>query len=463
MKKILALLLICTLASPAFSQDGALAEENPGDSVGFKDVLISAGDVLLVNMIFNCSSRIVLDEEYSKTTLDTMAENFRSRWVWDDDGFFMNQFGHPYQGSLYFESGRSNGLNFWQSLAVAAGGSFLWEEVGETTRPSVNDIITTPVCGAVVGEAFHRLFIDANALCPALAWLVNPLAALNSAYRGRTLSVSGRTEEIDLIFHGGLESSTAYFSDIFGTDEFRRFGGGTEIRIQYGLPEAHSTAEPFDLFTMEADVMVTRGFYSAEVCIDGFLWSRGLFFDESSGTLGLNLMYDVKKSSAVAFSDAAVGVKYVGARTLFDGGLQKLAFSAQLDGIFMGTRTLYYLYEDSKIDFITSNPVRSYDFGYGALVKAGISLGGGRWGTLFAEGEASLAFPYPHSELDEAKAKRHLMAGFRTGYEHKIGSFFSLGIRDRLIFKTDFFDSEPNTRHVLNSAQVYAKVSFSRE
>ena len=55
------------------------------------------------------------------------------------------------------------------------------------------------------------------------------------------------------------------------------------------------------------------------------------------------------------------------------------------------------------------------------------------------------------------------MAGFRTGYEHKIGSFFSLGIRDRLIFKTDFFDSEPNTRHVLNSAQVYAKVSFSRE
>ena len=50
-----------------------------------------------------------------------------SKWVIDDDQFSVNQFLHPYSGTVYYGLARSAGLNFWESLAYAGAGSFLWE------------------------------------------------------------------------------------------------------------------------------------------------------------------------------------------------------------------------------------------------------------------------------------------------------------------------------------------------
>ena len=48
-------------------------------------------------------------------------------WVWDLDDFVVNQIGHPYQGNNYYNSGRANGLSFYESAAIAAFGSATWE------------------------------------------------------------------------------------------------------------------------------------------------------------------------------------------------------------------------------------------------------------------------------------------------------------------------------------------------
>ena len=50
-------------------------------------------------------------------------DNMENGWVWDLDDFTVNQIGHPYQGNNYFNSGRANGLNFYESAAIAAFGS----------------------------------------------------------------------------------------------------------------------------------------------------------------------------------------------------------------------------------------------------------------------------------------------------------------------------------------------------
>jgi len=50
---------------------------------------------------------------------------------------------HPYQGGTYFRAGRSNGLDFWESVPLTFLGSAEWEFFGETTKPSLNDFYNT--------------------------------------------------------------------------------------------------------------------------------------------------------------------------------------------------------------------------------------------------------------------------------------------------------------------------------
>jgi hypothetical protein len=80
-------------------------------------------------------------------------------WVWDLDDFVVNQIGHPYQGSNYYNAGRANGLSFYESAAMAAFGSATWEFFGETNKASLNDYINTTLGGIAIGEALHRVAV----------------------------------------------------------------------------------------------------------------------------------------------------------------------------------------------------------------------------------------------------------------------------------------------------------------
>src|SRR6185295_261555 len=73
------------------------------------------------------------------------------------DPFAVNQFLHPYQGSMYQGFARSAGLGFWESFAYTFLGSALWEEAGEHTTPSVNDQIASGIAGSFLGEPLFRI------------------------------------------------------------------------------------------------------------------------------------------------------------------------------------------------------------------------------------------------------------------------------------------------------------------
>ena len=448
---------------PQSEPESESKSETVQETFDVRDIVIATGDVFLINMTFNNVARIILQEEYAQTTLDTMKENLHREWCWDKDGFFMNQFGHPYQGALYFNAGRSNGLNFWQSFLVTAGGSLYWEEFGETTFPAVNDFITTPICGSLLGETLHRLYVDVNEIFPPLAWLISPMDAINSMCKGKKMKVSGRIEEVDFTFQGGCEYSDVDFSDQLESEARTKASGGGGIFVQYGNPDAHTTKEAFDLFTGNLD-LASDFYYKIDYCIDGYLYSHALYFEESEGTLGVNLIYEGQKSSINAFSNAAVGVKYNGVTPLFDTDV-KFRYFAQIDGIFLGTRSLYRMLKDIRLrrdyEDIT-NPPRSYNFGGGALFKTRFSLSGKKFGKLYGEGEVDFLVPYIYSKLEDSKATKHFMAQAKLGYEHKISKHFTLGLSDRIIYKADWFENEPDTVHVLNSAQLYTKIVFSR-
>jgi hypothetical protein len=90
-------------------------------------------------------------------SLDSIRRNLHSSWTVDHDPFRVNQLGHAYQGSVYYDLARSNGFNFWESFGFAFAGSAIWEIAAETTPPSKNDQITTSIGGTFLGESLFRM------------------------------------------------------------------------------------------------------------------------------------------------------------------------------------------------------------------------------------------------------------------------------------------------------------------
>ena len=154
--------------------------------------------------------RYVQKGHYAYINWNTIKANFKHGFEWDNDHLNTNMFAHPYNGSLYFNAGRSNGYNFWQSELFAIGGSAMWEMFMECEYPSTNDIIATPVGGAAIGEVLYRtsdLILDDRTTGgrrfgrELAAFLVSPM-------RGFTRIVTGRAVGTPPHFRKAFRDST---------------------------------------------------------------------------------------------------------------------------------------------------------------------------------------------------------------------------------------------------------------
>jgi hypothetical protein len=185
-KVIIAVLLVSTgisVSNQAFAQEGgvpdsvksdkALLTEKPEETTKTlnwetgtgKSYLIPAMEIPAFLLLLNGYDRLAYSnsvEPDGKKTYDSNLSTFwdhvvHEQWGVDEDAFAMNQFAHPYQGSMYHGFARSAGLNYWESLLYDNVGSFLWETGGETTNPSVNDQIASGIGGSFFGEALFRM------------------------------------------------------------------------------------------------------------------------------------------------------------------------------------------------------------------------------------------------------------------------------------------------------------------
>ncbi len=97
------------------------------------------------------------EDNWANVSLETWWRNISYGWEYDGDAFLTNYFAHPYHGNTYYNAGRVNGYSFWESSVWAFAGSAFWEFFGETTRPSINDLINTSLNGINLGEMLFRL------------------------------------------------------------------------------------------------------------------------------------------------------------------------------------------------------------------------------------------------------------------------------------------------------------------
>ena len=132
-------------------------------------------------------------KNWANVSSETWWRNISDGFEYDGDNFPTNNFAHPYHGALFFNAGRTNGYNFWESTAFSLSGSALWEFFGETYRPAFNDWIYTGVGGANLGEIIYRLsamVTDNTASGSDRVWseifgsLINPVRGFNRAISG---------------------------------------------------------------------------------------------------------------------------------------------------------------------------------------------------------------------------------------------------------------------------------------
>ena len=118
---------------------------------------LAIGELLVDVTIASAQNEYFHDSNFVQVSPRTWWRNFDRGFEFDNNKFDTNNFYHPWNGALFFSTGRSTGIGFWGSSSLAAVGSLLWECCGETLKPSANDMIATAMGGAAMGEMIHRL------------------------------------------------------------------------------------------------------------------------------------------------------------------------------------------------------------------------------------------------------------------------------------------------------------------
>lgn len=116
---------------------------------------------------------------------------------WDGDNPIFNYILHPYGGAAYFMSARSQGFNFWESAIYGfCISTFFWEYGIEAFMeiPSIQDMIITPIAGALIGECFYKvkrkivsngyILCGSNLLGNIVAFLVDPVNEFVGLFAG---------------------------------------------------------------------------------------------------------------------------------------------------------------------------------------------------------------------------------------------------------------------------------------
>lgn len=229
-----------------------------------KRVAMAFLETMGINVLVNVLNQTLSQQrDVFRVTPDTWTDNLREGWAWDDNKFRTNQIEHPYHGSTYFNAGRSNGLDFWESASMATVGSLTWEYFGETTRPSLNDFINTTVGGIALGEMFHRsasLVRDNRAAGRGRFWremggfAIDPVGGFNRLIRGE----GGRSGPNPRLHHipnvrtmlrVGLQEREIQPN---GSSKLET-AGYAEFRMIYGDPIESPLRRPYDVFRLRVE------------------------------------------------------------------------------------------------------------------------------------------------------------------------------------------------------------------
>jgi hypothetical protein len=306
------LLLACCAASAQQTEPAAApaepaaasAEPTPAPAAPAapaKSYVLPALEIIGFDFLLNRYNHHFSGSEDYNVTMGSIRRNLRGPWVVDNDPFSVNQFAHPYQGSMYHGAGRATGLSYWESAALTFAGSALWEIAGEKTPPSRNDQIASGIAGSFLGEPLFRmahLALKSGGSVPPILreWVaaaISPPVGFNRLAFGTRFD--GAFSDHDPAYYGRVHMGYTHVTqhDFDTSTSFKSNMAQVDFAIDYGLPgqPGYTYTRPFDYFNLQALFSSANGVEN--------LTTRGLLYgtdyavgDNARGIWGLYGGYD---------------------------------------------------------------------------------------------------------------------------------------------------------------------------
>lgn len=246
----------------------------------------------------------------------------------------------------------------------------MWEYFMENERPSYNDIVNTPVSGAILGEISFRvsnLIIDESSsgleriVREFTSTLINPMQGLNRMIRGEMWKsgIKNKKSDFNLTISSGAHN--VFFGGKIKDSRFYLSLGGD---LSYGDPlKTQDHKKPFDYFNVHTELHIAENDNIVGISASGVLWdSKFKMFVNSNEVIGIYKEIDIHINTVYKLSATSVSSQIISRIPISNSFLLQnyLGVSAILMG---GTNSQY-----------SSTEGKDYNIGPGASAKIGSKL-----------------------------------------------------------------------------------------
>jgi len=438
--------------------------------------LIASGYCFISNTLLMYFNMLTSGANWTTPTPRRVRENLRgpSNWKWEiEDGFIVNQVGHPFQGSIYFNAGRANGFGFYESLFFTTFGSLTWEIFHEGLASSINDMLTTIPSGLSLGEVLFRLYVQGHAAgVPApLLFIFNPAAGLHRLVTG------WEPPEVERNFY----DFRASFGGGFGSVDYRAAGpmvngrrdvfsdrmpfADVGLRVIYGDPFTQNTWVPFRNFELHtsfgSNFSVGSDVFHTDIRIftDGYLLSFAPFHTETSAlSTGLSLFMDVAAVAGLGGQrggdEQPGGLYQSGTINMYSNAIGWSAKYRHLFSPSVGLRTRahagFMFFGSSNYFHPTNRQNERNNFGYGLALRHLSSLELGRRSRIDANNFLYFMWSYPFIWADDRiiePSQGFVWWQFHDfSFSHLVSPRVALGTTFSLATERGSFGDFPSTR-----------------
>jgi len=429
--------------------DSSKAAEPPG-----KRTSTAIAETIVFNFFVWWFDQYVNNAEYSYISLETMEENLAHWFEWDPDGFIANFFGHPIQGCFYFNAGRDNGMNFWESSLLTFGGGLMWELGFERQHACTSDLIITATGGVFVGEAMYRassLVLDNSARGIERVWreiaagFIDPMRVVNRLIFGEATRTLPSASRVRAPFDGELLLGGSAISE---SAELTRNKTSALLNFDfvYGEPFKENEGEsrkPYDYFALESNLRFTRSWTYIEIEGYGLITGKELVSRTSQNHLiGIFQDHNFIHNEAIEFCGTSVCGGTISRFQLAPAA--RLTTTLQLGWVMLSATGNPY------VDIVD----RHYNYGTGWMARADATLDLHKLGFFL--------FRWEHFGLTtiEGVAGKDRLDVLLGQYTFSIWRGLGLGVQYTQYLRNSDFDNFPDIKQDLHELRVSFSYRF---
>jgi hypothetical protein len=455
------LLLIAALSAPAAAQfvDSTDFKLTGEDSLVISpcprrwDVAVL--EVATLNLVTWAFGHYILDGYWTQISLETMDINLRHGFEWDPNMFKNNFNSHPYHGNTYFNSARTNGMNFWESVPYAFTGSLTWEMFMESEFPSYGDLIMTTMGGISLGETLYRfseqLLDDRTSGSERVfrelgAAALNPVGGFNRLVRGDMFKNHGKANHIRNPMAGYLAWGTS--GHIESSDvQPQEVNPAVELSLRYGDAfKLASSRKPFDFFTFRLWVSRRPEKSNVSIIQQAVLAGRnyqGGHDGEIRHLAGLFQHYDYVNLDLFNYGGVTLAPGLISYWPL--GQSWRLSTGVHAGWLMLG---------GSNNEYFTNSQGRNYNYTTGAKAKVTISLSQDKLGDLLLDSW------YFWMTGIEGIPGHDYIAQLNATYNHKIYKGLGLGLEGYLYDRKGRYEGYADTNVTVKGLRLLLTYGF---